>query len=76
MKINKSIEAFVRGYLFFKVNGKFFYFYNNALEERKRINGNVFFIGFHIFKKYRCFFQRVVFFRQGQPFYSESEKIL
>lgn len=62
--MNKTVEAFLRGYIFFKVNDKVFFRYNSALAERKRIEGNVKFIGFNIFylllfNPWRCFFLRI-----------------
>jgi hypothetical protein len=58
--MNKNIEAIARGYVYFDVNGKRFYKYNDALAERKSIQGDVEFNGFHVFKGWRCFY-----FRQG-----------
>lgn len=62
--MNKTIEAFLRGYIFFKVNDKVFFRYNSALAEIKSIDGNVNFIGFNILyllllHPWRCFFLRV-----------------
>jgi len=57
--MNKSLEAFFRGYIFFKVNSKLFFLYNTALKKRKEINGNISFIGWHIIKRWRCFYLRV-----------------
>ena len=56
--MNKTIEALLRGYVLFDVNGKRFLRYNTALAERKAIPGNVEFNGLHIFKGWRCFFAR------------------
>ena len=59
--MNKSIEAFLRGYMFFKVNNKFFLFYNSALKERKRIQGFVNFVGYNIFLRgWRGFYIRIM----------------
>lgn len=55
----KTIEAILRGYLFFRVNGERFWLYNNAREKRKSINGNVAFEGYHIWKGWTGFFYRV-----------------
>jgi hypothetical protein len=57
--MNKTLEAFLRGYLFFDVNGKKFFTYNAAREERVRTVGDVEFKGWHIFKGWRCFFLSV-----------------
>lgn len=54
----KNIEALIRGYLFFDVNGEKFLMYNSALKKRKSTNGNVCFKGFHLFKGWRGFFER------------------
>ncbi len=57
--MNKSLEAFLRGYILFDVNGKRFWKYNDALRERKATAGDVQFVGLHIFKGWICFFLRV-----------------
>ena len=52
--MNKSIKAFLMGYLFFKVNNKYFLTYNKALNYRKIINGDINFQGWnplHLFNK-------------------------
>lgn len=50
----KTIEAFIRGYLFFAVNDNFFLFYHRAksYKERLRENNepNIIFTGLHLFK--------------------------
>lgn len=56
----KNLEALLRGYLFFKVNGKFFLAYSTAKAARVATTGNVEFVGWHIFKGWRCFFKRIV----------------
>jgi hypothetical protein len=57
--MNKTIEALLRGYLLFDVNGKRFLRYNSALAERKSIEGDVYFEGFHVLKGWTGFFYRV-----------------
>ena len=61
--MNKTIEALFRGYLFFKVNNKFFILYNSALAYRKSIDVSspVEFLGFHIYKQWRTFYLRLVY---------------
>jgi len=56
--MNKTIIAFLKGYIFFKVNSKSFLLYNNALAERKSITKNVTFIGFHVLRGWETFFYR------------------
>ena len=58
--MNKSLEAFLRGYFLFDVNGKKFMLYNTALAYRKSVKQecDVEFIGWHIFKKWQCFYMR------------------
>lgn len=60
--MNKSIEAFLRGYMDFKVNGKKFNTYNAANDYVKLLplDADVSFIGWHVFKGYRSFYIRVV----------------
>lgn len=51
--MNKSIEAFLRGYYKFEVNGRVFYLYNKALAHRKylsSLNLDVWFMGHHVTK--------------------------
>lgn len=57
--MNKTLEALLRGYLFFDVNGKKFFTYNAARAERVATVGDVEFIGWHIFKGWRCFYKTV-----------------
>ena len=54
----KTLEAFIRGYFLFDVNGEKFLFYTSALNHRKSINGNVYFKGFHLFKGWLGFYER------------------
>ena len=56
--MNKTIEAALRGYLFYDVNGRKFLRYNRALAHRKSISGDVEFLGFHLFKGWIGFFIR------------------
>jgi len=58
--VNKSLEAFIRGYFLFVVNGKRFLRYNTALKCRKDIDGDVYFKGYHIFKGWLGFYQRTL----------------
>ena len=57
--MNKTIEAALRGYILFDVNGTRFLRYNTALAQRKATDGGVEFNGLHIFKGWRCFFYRI-----------------
>lgn len=57
--MNKTLEAMIRGYLFFEVNGKRFWLYNSALAERKSWKGSVYFRGFHAIKGWRTFYYRI-----------------
>lgn len=57
--MNKTIEALLRGYVLFDVNGKQFLRYNSAMAERKSISGDVEVNGLHIFKGWRTFFIRI-----------------
>jgi hypothetical protein len=57
--MNKSLEAALRGYILFDVNGKRFWRYNTALAQRKATTGDVAFNGLHIFKGWVCFFSRI-----------------
>jgi hypothetical protein len=54
----KSLEALIRGYLFYRVNGERFWIYNSARNKRISIEGNVAFEGYHIFKGWTGFFYR------------------
>lgn len=60
--MNKTIEAWLRGYVFFRVNGRGFYRYNSAnayaeilQTEDDSIRVSVSFTGFHVFKGWRTF---------------------
>jgi len=58
--MNKSIEALLRGYVLFDVNGQRFFRYNTARNARLAIDGDVEFIGFNVFLMgWRCFFKRI-----------------
>jgi hypothetical protein len=62
MKISKNIEALLRGYVLFKVNGKRFSNYEDARAERVRITDAsqpVEFKGLHIFKGWQWFYYTV-----------------
>ena len=54
----KTLEAIIRGYILFDVNGKRFLRYNTALSCRKNTTGAVYFKGYHIFKGWIGFFER------------------
>ena len=54
----KTLEALVRGYFLFDVNGKRFLLYTPALNYRKSISGNVYFKGFHVVKGWLGFYER------------------
>jgi hypothetical protein len=69
--MNKSLEATLRGYLFFSVNGKIYMLYNSALQARQAIDGDVYFKGYHIFKGWRGFYQRGTMYVKGS-----GEKVL
>jgi len=59
MKISKNIEALLRGYVVFNVNGKRFWNYEDARAERVRItdaNQPVEFSGWHVIKGWRWFY--------------------
>jgi hypothetical protein len=55
----KTIEAIIRGYFFFRVNGEYFLLYHRAREKRVSITGNVSFEGYHVFKGWTGFFYRI-----------------
>jgi len=57
--MNKSLEALVRGYVLFDVNGERFYLYSSALNRRMEISGAFAFKGFSLFKGWRMFSMRV-----------------
>lgn len=56
--MNKTIEALLRGYFVFRVNGKYFMRYNTAKAYRQTIEGNLYFEGLHLFKGWVGFFYR------------------
>ena len=61
--MNKTIEALLRGYILFTVNGKLFFTYNGALSVQKTTTMEgmpVLFTGLHILKGWRCFFMSIV----------------
>jgi hypothetical protein len=58
--MNKTLEAMLRGYLFFRVNDKYFATYTPAQQYRKTITkGLVVFDGYHIIKGWQGFFYRI-----------------
>lgn len=59
MKLNRSLEAFLRGYFVFDVSGITFYLYNSAIAERDRMVNDIEFTGWHLVKGWQCFFLRV-----------------
>ena len=58
--MNKTLEALLRGYVLFDVNGKRFFRYNSALAQRKATTGDVEFKGLHVFKGWTTFFLRIM----------------
>lgn len=56
--MNKTLEALLRGYVLFDVNGQRFYRYNTALAQRKATEGDVLFKGWHLIKGWRIFYVR------------------
>ena len=58
--MNKTLEAMLRGYLFFRVNDKYFMTYTPAQKYRTTIEtGELSFEGYHIWKKWQGFFYRL-----------------
>jgi hypothetical protein len=56
----KTLEAIVRGYLFFRVNDKYFAFYTTAQRYRTTIEtGELYFEGYHIVKGWQGFYYRM-----------------
>ena len=56
----KTLEAMLRGYLFFRVNDKYFATYTSARKYRKTIEtGDLSFEGYHIVKRWQGFFYRL-----------------
>ena len=64
--MNKSLEATLRGYILFSVNRKIYMLYNNALQARQAIDGDVYFKGWHILKGWRGFYQRDTMYIKGR----------
>jgi hypothetical protein len=59
--MNKTLEAIVRGYLFFRVNDRYFLTYTPAQRYRTTITkGLIAFEGYHIWKGWTGFFYRIV----------------
>lgn len=57
---NKTLEAALRGYLFFRVNNKKFLFYQDAKDYRVSIEeGPISFEGYHAVKGWRGFYYRL-----------------
>ena len=57
----KTLEALVRGYLFFRVNDKYFLTYTPAQRYRTTITqGPIEFVGLHLFKGWQGFYYRTV----------------
>ena len=57
---NKTLEATLRGYLFFRVNNKKFLFYQDAKDYRVSIEkGPISFEGYHIVKGWTGFYYRL-----------------
>ena len=58
--MNKTLEAMLRGYLFFRVNDKYFMTYTPARKYRTTIEtGDLSFEGYHIVKRWQGFFYRL-----------------
>ncbi len=58
--MNKTLEAMLRGYLFFRVNDKYFMTYTPAQRYRTTIEtGDISFEGYHIVKRWQGFFYRL-----------------
>jgi hypothetical protein len=56
----KTLEAMLRGYLFFRVNDKYFMAYTPAQRYRTTIEtGDISFEGYHIVKRWQGFFYRL-----------------
>lgn len=56
--MNKSIEALLRGYIYFRVNGQGFWTYNAANAVTEAARGDVSFVGLHVWKGWRGFYYR------------------
>ena len=58
--MNKTLEAMLRGYLFFRVNDKYFMTYSPAQRYRTTIEtGKLSFEGYHIWKRWQGFYYRI-----------------
>ena len=58
--MNKTLEAMLRGYLFFRVNDEYFMTYTPAQRYRTTIEtGELSFEGYHIWKRWRGFYYRL-----------------
>ena len=58
--MNKTLEAMLRGYLFFRVNDEYFMTYTPAQRYRTTIEtGELSFEGYHIWKRWQGFFYRM-----------------
>jgi hypothetical protein len=59
---NKTLEAWLGGYVLFRVNGQYFPTCNTALENRLGLEAytddDIDFEGWHIFKGWRLFYRR------------------
>jgi hypothetical protein len=59
--MNKTLEAMLRGYIFFRVNDKYFTTYTPAQRYRTTIEtGELSFEGYHIVKGWRGFYYRTI----------------
>jgi hypothetical protein len=68
MSVGKTIEAWARGYVLFRVNDRRFLTYGRALAYKNATVGNVAFDGWHVLKGWRCFF-----IRTDQPVFEPPE---
>jgi hypothetical protein len=55
----KTLEALVRGYLFFRVNGEYFLLYHRAKRKRMSLTGNISFEGYHLLKGWTGFYYSI-----------------
>jgi hypothetical protein len=59
MRLNdKSLEALLRGYVLFTVNGRLYFNYKSALAAQEATTGSVAFYGMNVFKGWRGFYLR------------------
>lgn len=58
-KMNKSLKAFLLGYIRFDVNGHRFWRYNDALNFKNDSAGDVSFTGFSVFRGWVGFYHRL-----------------